>query len=75
MTPARFKHAIPASVRPQNRALERAATGIGPSISIIRFIKSMIIRLAGTTARAGDENFIRSCRRVAESVGGLKTNA
>jgi len=29
MTPAEFEPAIPASQRPQNHALDRAATGVG----------------------------------------------
>jgi len=75
MPPAGFKHVIPASVRPQTHALDRTATGIGPSINIIRFIKSIIIRLVGRTARTGYGNFIRSYSRGAEREGSLKTSA
>ena len=75
MPPAGFETAIPACLRSQTHALDRAATGMGPSINIIRFIKSMIIRLVGRTARTVDENFIRSYSRVAEREVSLKTNA
>jgi len=74
MPPAGFKHPIPARVRPKTYALDRATTGTGPSINITRFIKSMIIRLVGHTARTGDDNFIIRCRQVAEREGSLKTN-
>ena len=38
MFPAVFEPAIPASERPQIHALDRAATGIGPTDTVLLFI-------------------------------------
>jgi hypothetical protein len=36
MLPARFKPTIPASERPQTKALDRAATGIGKAVFVLQ---------------------------------------